>query len=152
MHKRSFYAFLLYIFFSIAIKNHIPYLDYIRKYPEWDKARISPATEVVRARQELIQIGEAVKEKRAEEKLKRQHMDLLWKQTREQDLLLRESFVKYNKLVKENVEKRERAQQKIKEERVHQKKCTREVRILRIRKINPMGYKVTRQSFMKYRL
>jgi hypothetical protein len=119
-----------HIFFSITIKNHIPYLDYIRKYPEWDKVRISPATEVVRARQELTQIEEVMKEKRTEEKIKREQMDLLWKETREQNLLLRESFVKYNKLIKENVEKRERAKQKLKEEEMHQKKCTYEVRIL----------------------
>jgi len=120
-----------HVFFSITIKNHIPYLDYIRKYPEWDKARVCPGTEVVRARQDLLQTEEAVREKRTEEKMKRKHMDMLWDQAREQDLLLRESFVKYDKLVKENVEKRERAEQKIKEEQMHRRKCTREVRILR---------------------
>lgn len=84
---------------------------------------------MVRRRQELVRVEELMKEKRAEQKIKRKHMDTLWEEAREQDLLLRQSFVKFDILVKENVEKRERAEQKIKEENVYQKKYTNEVRI-----------------------
>lgn len=83
---------------------------------------------MIRARQELTRVQETVKEKRAEQQMKRKHMDALWEETRMQDLLLRQSFVKFDKLVKENVEKRERAEQKIKEEREHQEKFMLEVR------------------------
>lgn len=55
-------------------------------------------------------------------------MDEQWEEARKQQLLLRDSFIKFNTLVKENVEKRERAEQKIKEERERQEKCKREVR------------------------
>lgn len=84
---------------------------------------------MVRRRQELVRVEEMMKEKRAEQKIKRKHMDVLWEETREQDLLLRQSFVKFDTLVRENVEKRERAEQKIKEECMHQEKCKTEVRI-----------------------
>jgi len=99
-----------------------------RKYPEWDKVRICPATEVIRIRRELIRVEEILKEKQVEREVKRKHMDEQWEETRKQELLLRQSFVNFNTLVKENVEKRERAEQKIKEEHEHQKKYKLEVR------------------------
>lgn len=55
-------------------------------------------------------------------------MDEQWEEARKQQLLLRDSFIKFNTLVKENVEKRERAEQKIKEEHERQEKCRQEVR------------------------
>jgi hypothetical protein len=99
-----------------------------RKYPEWDKVRICPATEVIWVRRELTRVEEILKEKQAEREVKRKHMDEQWEEARKQELLLRQSFVNFNTLVKENVEKRERAEQKIKEEREHQEKYKLEVR------------------------
>ncbi|XP_077282049.1 coiled-coil domain-containing protein 42 like-2 [Temnothorax americanus] len=99
----------------------------IKKYPEWDKARVCPATEVIRARRELTQVEEILKEKRAEQEIKRKCMDEQWEEARKQQLQLRQSFVKFNTLVKENVEKRERAEQKIKEEHERQEKYKREI-------------------------
>lgn len=104
-------------------------MDNIRKYPEWDKGRVCPSTEALMARQELIQVEDVLKEKFAEQQIKRKDMDEQWKELRSQELLLRESFVKFDKLVKENIEKRERAEQKIKEERERQTKRQQEVRI-----------------------
>lgn len=75
----------------------------------------------------MAQVDEILKEKRAEEKVKRKDMDEQWKKAREQQLMLRQSFVKFNKLVKENVEKRERTEQKIKEEYERQNKRKEEV-------------------------
>lgn len=100
----------------------------IKKYPEWDKARVCPTTEVIRARQELAHVEEILKEKRAKQEVKRKYMDEQWEEARKQQLQLRQSFVKFNTLVKENVEKRKRAEQKIKEEHERQEKCKREVR------------------------
>ncbi|XP_039305247.1 coiled-coil domain-containing protein 42 homolog [Solenopsis invicta] len=99
----------------------------IKKYPEWDKARVCPATEVIKARRELAQVEEILKEKRVEQKMKRKCMDEQWQEARKQQLQLRQSLVKFNTLVKENVEKRERAEQKIKEEHEHQEKCKQEI-------------------------
>ncbi|XP_070158550.1 coiled-coil domain-containing protein 42 homolog [Polyergus mexicanus] len=103
----------------------------IKKYPEWDKARICPATEVIKTRRELAQVEEILKEKQAEREIKRKHMDEQWEEARKQQLLLRDSFIKFNTLVKENVEKRERAEQKIKEEHERQEKCRQEIEELK---------------------
>ncbi|XP_011880120.1 PREDICTED: coiled-coil domain-containing protein 42 homolog isoform X2 [Vollenhovia emeryi] len=94
---------------------------------EWDRARVCPATEVIRARRELAEVEEILKEKRAEQKIKRKCVDEQWEDAREEQLQLRQSLVKFNTLVKENVEKRERAEQKIKEEHERQEKCKLEI-------------------------
>lgn len=47
-------------------------------------------------------------------------MDEQWQQMRNQELIFRESFIKFNRFVKENQEKRDRADIKIKEERERQ--------------------------------
>ncbi|KAG5313863.1 CCD42 protein, partial [Acromyrmex insinuator] len=99
----------------------------IKKYPEWDKARVCPATEVIKTRQELAEINEILKEKREEQKIRRKYMDEQWEEAREQQLQLRQSLIKFNTLVKENVEKRERADQKIKEEHERQEKYKQEI-------------------------
>lgn len=88
---------------------------------------------MIRARRELTQADEMLKEKWTEEKAKRKDMDEKWEEARNQALLLRESFVKFDQLVRENVEKRERAEQKIKEEHERQEKFKREVRTRRKR-------------------
>ncbi|XP_018397814.1 PREDICTED: coiled-coil domain-containing protein 42 homolog [Cyphomyrmex costatus] len=99
----------------------------IKKYPEWDKARICPATEVIRARRELVDVDEILKKKREEQKIRRKYMDEQWEEAREQQLQLRQSLIKFNTLVKENVEKCERAEQKIKEERERQETYKQEI-------------------------
>lgn len=83
---------------------------------------------MVRVRRELDQVKEMLKEKRAEREIKRKQMNVQWDEARKQELLLRQSFVKFDVLVKENVEKRERAEQKIKEEHKRQEKYKHEVR------------------------
>lgn len=122
--------FIRFIRFIIILEVTLIYLSlkHIRKYPEWDKARVCPATEVIKTRRELAQVEEILKEKQADREIKRKHMDEQWEEARKQQLLLRDSFIKFNTLVKENVEKRERAEQKIKEEHERQEKCRREVR------------------------
>lgn len=75
----------------------------------------------------MTQVEEILKRKRAEQEIKRKYMDEQWEEARKQQLQLRQSLVNFNTLVKENVEKRERAEQKIKEEGERQEKCKREV-------------------------
>ena len=55
-----------------------------------------------------------------EQERKRKVMDDQWREMRRQELILRESFIRFNKFVRENQEKRERAELKIKEERARQ--------------------------------
>lgn len=116
-----------YTFLRIRIGFDYKTYLYNRRYPDWDKVRECPATEVIRARRELAQIDEALKNKWEEQKTKRKDMDEQWEEARNQALLLRQSFVNFDQLVRENVEKRERAEQKIKEEHERQEKFKREV-------------------------
>ncbi|XP_050457372.1 coiled-coil domain-containing protein 42 like-2-like [Cataglyphis hispanica] len=103
----------------------------IKKYPEWDKVRACPATEVIKTRRELAHIEEILKEKQAEREIKRKHMDKQWEEARKQQLQLRDSFIKFDTLVKENVEKCERAEQKIKDEHNRQQKLEQEIEELK---------------------
>ncbi|XP_012218947.1 coiled-coil domain-containing protein 42 homolog [Linepithema humile] len=128
--------------------------QYIEKYPEWDKPRICPATEVIQVRRELTRVEEILKEKQAQRKVNRKHMDEQWEEARKQELLLRQSFVKFNTLVRENVEKRERAEQKIKEEREHQEKYELEIEELeqKLRHMNEVRDNMQRyvKEYKKY--
>lgn len=54
-------------------------------------------------------------------------MDAQWKELREQELIFRDSFIKYNDFIKENEEKRKRTEQKILEERERQTKYQEDV-------------------------
>lgn len=121
---------ICYILLFIIFISYILVIMYnnIRKYPEWDKARVCPATEVIRIRQELAEINEILKEKREEQKIRRKYMDEQWEEAREQQLQLRQSLIKFNTLVRQNIEKCERAEQKIKEEHERQEKYKQEVR------------------------
>ena len=101
--------------------------NYTRKYPEWDVARVSPAAELVKSRRELCLVETELEAKKRERDSKRNTMDQQWTELRHKEDLLRQSFIKFNKFVKENKEKRERANIKISEEKERQKKCWQEV-------------------------
>ncbi|XP_023289087.1 coiled-coil domain-containing protein 42 like-2 [Orussus abietinus] len=94
----------------------------IKKYPEWDVARAGPAAELVKTRRELNSADVALKIKREEQHTKRKIMDQQWDELKSKEKLLRQSFIKFNKFVKENYEKRDRAEHKINEEYERQMK------------------------------
>ena len=106
----------------------IYYYNHYRKYPEWEIPRSSPVAELMRARRELALAEKELQEKCMEQKIQRKNMDQLWEELRSNEQSLRQSFIKFNKLVKENHEKRERAENKIKEERERQESRMEEVR------------------------
>lgn len=110
----------------------------IRKYPEWDKPRVYPALEIVRARCELAKTEERLRAKWVEQEKKRKFMDEQWDEMRRQELFLRESFIKFNRFVRENQEKRDRADSKIKEERDRQ--ASRMEEVTYHNKINKKNY------------
>ncbi|XP_018052351.1 PREDICTED: coiled-coil domain-containing protein 42 homolog [Atta colombica] len=120
----------------------------IKKYPEWDKARVCPATEVIRIRQELAEINEILKEKREEQKIRRKYMDEQWEEAREQQLQLRQSLIKFNTLVRQNIEKCERAEQKIKEEHERQEKYKQEIEELEQKLQYMIGVRDKMQRFV----
>ncbi|XP_017884313.1 coiled-coil domain-containing protein 42 homolog [Ceratina calcarata] len=99
----------------------------IKKYPAWDKPRVYPALEVIRAQCELSRAEERLHLKWAEQERKRKIMDKQWDQMRRKELVLRESFIKFNRFVRENQEKRDRAEAKIKEERERQAQRQEEI-------------------------
>ncbi|XP_034171605.1 coiled-coil domain-containing protein 42 homolog [Osmia lignaria lignaria] len=119
----------------------------IKKYPEWDKPRVYPALEAVRARCELAKVEKKLQAKWVEQEKKRKIMDEQWREMRLQESILRESFIKFNRFVRENQEKRERAEMKIKEERERQAKRMEEVNDL-IDRLNYM--KETRDKMKKH--
>ncbi|KAK0080452.1 hypothetical protein PV325_013946, partial [Microctonus aethiopoides] len=79
----------------------------IKKYPEWDVARTDPQTKLLKARRELLQAQDELDAKRTEYNEKRQYMDQQWEELRRKEISLRESFIKFDKFVRENREKRE---------------------------------------------
>ncbi|KAK6636555.1 hypothetical protein RUM43_010217 [Polyplax serrata] len=121
----------------------------VKKKPEWDAPRITPATELVAAKRDLILAERSLCRKRDEQNRRRDEMDKEWRELLEKELSLRSAFVKFNKFVKENHEKREslralrepladprrveselqtsRAEQRIKEEKELQKSRDQEI-------------------------
>ncbi|KZC12587.1 PREDICTED: coiled-coil domain-containing protein 42 homolog [Dufourea novaeangliae] len=103
----------------------------IKKYPEWDKPRDFPASEVVRARCDLANVEKKLRAKWLEQEKRREIMNKQWQDMEHDELILRESFIKFNRFVRENQEKRERAEIKIKEEKERQAKRRDEIEDLR---------------------
>ena len=84
--------------------------------------------ELIKARRELTDAENHLIEKRREQKSMRIYMDQQWSELRNNEESLRQSFIKFNKLIKENREKRIRAENKMKKERELQEKRKEEVR------------------------
>ncbi|XP_047370265.1 cilia- and flagella-associated protein 73-like isoform X3 [Vespa velutina] len=119
----------------------------IKKYPEWDVPRISPAFELIKTFRDLNISEKKLREKWNEQEIERKEMDAQWKELREQELIFRESFIKYNNFVKENQEKRQRSKQKILGERERQKQYQTDIQNLQGR-LNYM--KEIREKMEKY--
>ncbi|XP_035733374.1 coiled-coil domain-containing protein 42 homolog isoform X1 [Vespa mandarinia] len=119
----------------------------IKKYPEWDVPRISPAFELIKTFRDLNISENKLREKWNEQEIERKEMDAQWKELREQELIFRESFIKYNNFVKENQEKRQRSKQKILGERERQKQYQTDIENLQER-LNYM--KGIREKMEKY--
>lgn len=98
-----------------------------RKHPEWDVARVCPAAELAKCRRESCLAEMELETKRLEEETKRSLIDQQWTELEHKQELLRQSFIKFNKFVKENNDKRERANHKIGEEKERQAKCNQQV-------------------------
>ncbi|XP_074110792.1 coiled-coil domain-containing protein 42 homolog [Cotesia typhae] len=95
--------------------------DQIKKYPEFDVARSDPEIELLKACRELSQNEKELDAKHEEYEEKRKFIDQQWAEMRRKESLLRESFIKFDNFVKENHEKRLRAQRKINDEKDCQK-------------------------------
>ena len=82
---------------------------------------MNPGTELVAARRDLEDANIKLVEKWAEAKENRGKLDKQWEELREKEESLKQSFIQFNKFVKENREKRLRAEKKIEEEKELQK-------------------------------
>ncbi|XP_014211769.1 coiled-coil domain-containing protein 42 homolog [Copidosoma floridanum] len=104
----------------------------IKHYPEWDDVRGEPLIDQARARRELLIAEAELQAKRLEYQARRQSYEQQWQDLREQEQQLRASFVHFDEFVRENRDKRERAERKIVIERDRQK--IREAEILELDK------------------
>ncbi|KAF2881444.1 hypothetical protein ILUMI_24730 [Ignelater luminosus] len=88
-----------------------------KKFPEWDMPRMEPSTELVAKKRELYDVEQRLVDKRREANKKRKEMNAQWRDLEDRETILRENFIKFNKFVKENQEKRERAERKLSDEK-----------------------------------
>lgn len=99
----------------------------VKKFPEWDVARDSTTMELCLAKRQLYKTEVDLKNKRIESISKRKEMDEQWKDLAEREELLKQSFIKFNKFVRENYEKRERAEKKMVDEVNLQERRAKEI-------------------------
>lgn len=69
-----------------------------RKYPVWDVARPTPQVLMEQARRDLMEADEKLMLKRDEERANREKMNAKWQDLREKEMLLKESFISFNKV------------------------------------------------------
>ncbi|XP_023933727.2 coiled-coil domain-containing protein 42 homolog [Bicyclus anynana] len=105
----------------------------VKKYPVWDVARPTPQVLMEQARRDLIEADEKLALKREEEKANRDLMDNKWQELREKEMLLKESFISFNKFIRENQEKRDRAERKMEADMEVLERKTRETEAMRQR-------------------
>ncbi|XP_063368535.1 coiled-coil domain-containing protein 42 homolog [Cydia amplana] len=105
----------------------------VKKYPVWDVARPTPQVLMEQARRDLMEAEEKLAEKREEEARNRAAMDIKWGELRAKELLLKESFISFNKFIRENQEKRNRAERKMAADEEALERKTRETEAMRKR-------------------
>ncbi|CAG4968157.1 unnamed protein product [Parnassius apollo] len=104
-----------------------------KKYPVWDVARPTPQVLMEQARRDLMEADEKLAAKREEEKANRVIMDAKWNELREKELLFKDSFISFNKFIRENQEKRDRAERKMEADTEVLARKTRETEAMRKR-------------------
>ncbi|XP_047538150.1 coiled-coil domain-containing protein 42 homolog [Vanessa atalanta] len=105
----------------------------VKKYPKWDVARPTPQVLMEQARRDLMEADEKLALKRNEEEANRNTMDAKWQDLREKEMLLKDSFISFNKFIRENQEKRDRAERKMAADNEVLERKTRETEAMRQR-------------------
>ncbi|XP_045487173.1 coiled-coil domain-containing protein 42 homolog [Pieris rapae] len=105
----------------------------VKKYPVWDVARPTPQVLMEQARRDLMEADEKLAHKREEERINRKTMDAKWSDLREKEMLLKESFISFNKFIRENQEKRERAERKMEADLEVLERKTKETEVMKER-------------------
>ncbi|KAM3959505.1 coiled-coil domain-containing protein 42 homolog [Aphomia sociella] len=105
----------------------------VKKYPVWDVARPTPQVLMEQARRDLMEADEKLAIKREEEKKNRTVMDAKWEDLRTKEMLLKESFISFNKFIRENQEKRDRAERKMEADNEVLERKTRETEAMQRR-------------------
>ncbi|KAK5638101.1 hypothetical protein RI129_012396 [Pyrocoelia pectoralis] len=86
----------------------------LKKYPEWDFPRVEPKINLTALRRDLHDVEGRLAKKREEVKLSKVQLDDEWKNLEEEGLKLRKTFCEFDKMIKENAAKTERATAKTK--------------------------------------
>ncbi|CAH0595517.1 unnamed protein product [Chrysodeixis includens] len=107
----------------------------VKKYPVWDVARPTPQVLMEKARRDLMDADEKLAIKRSDEKRNRAIMDAKWEDLRTKEMLLKESFISFNKFIRENQEKRDRAERKMQADNEVLERKTRDTEAMRQRVI-----------------
>lgn len=92
------------------------FFSFCRIYPESDIPGSSPGIQVAEYCHKLDKIEEQLAEKREQAKVRRKQLDAQWKELEEKEETFKGNFTRFNKFVRENEEKRERAETKIKDD------------------------------------
>ncbi|XP_049878957.1 coiled-coil domain-containing protein 42 homolog [Pectinophora gossypiella] len=114
-------------------KSLVESANMVKKYPVWDIARPTPQVLMEQARRDLMAADEKLALKREEERKNRAIMDEKWKDLRSKELLLKDSFISFNKFIRENQEKRDRAERKMEEDLIVLDRKTKETEAMRQR-------------------
>ncbi|KAI4454738.1 hypothetical protein MML48_9g00001900 [Holotrichia oblita] len=91
-------------------------------YPQWDVARDSLSLDLITAKRLERQAIKRLLDKRQLSIKKRESFNEQYKDLEQKEAVFQTSFKKFNKFVRENQEKRERAEKKIVEEKILQEK------------------------------
>ncbi|KOB64754.1 putative coiled-coil domain-containing protein [Operophtera brumata] len=93
----------------------------------------TPSVLMEQVRRDLMDADEKLALKRAEGDRNRALMDTKWAELRNKEMLLKESFISFNKFIRENQEKRDRADRKMEADQEVLERKTRETEAMRQR-------------------
>lgn len=74
----------------------------LRKFPEWDVPRLTPTVKLVEERRNLDEAEQKLAEKKKEAQKRRKDIDAQWQDLDEKEKLLKQNFIKFNKVSKAN--------------------------------------------------
>lgn len=134
----QFFLSCLYYFFSI-----------LRVYPEWDIPGNSPSIKVAHYCRKLHDIEKQLLLKREEAKVRRRQMDQQWKELEEKEENFKSNFIRFNKFVRENEEKRLRAANKLKDDKKRFEKKDKEIQDLQEQYDKMMKVKLNMEDQIK---
>ncbi|KRT79425.1 hypothetical protein AMK59_7126, partial [Oryctes borbonicus] len=102
-----------------------------KRYPQWDVARETIVLDLFIAKREERLSAIRLKDIRQLSVSKEESFDRQYKELEENEAIFQQSFKKFNKFIRENQEKRERAEKKIVEEQSLQEKREEDIEMVK---------------------